>query len=246
MFNRKWRILLFMVIGLCFSIAPPIKADSTSTVKVSPAKLTLAANQTHTVVVEIENAANVYGVEVHLFFDPSQLQVVDSDQEKGGVQMVQGNFLDTDQGFPIVNKSDNETGEMTYALVLLAPAEPATGNGTLFSFDVMSVGEGESELTLTEVLIASPQGEPLPVVISSEESAFDGAPASDGAPTDQTAETAEQTTGTSEPAAEASEENAPSLTQSWVIQALVAVMSLIILMLGGYIAVMKRRNASHL
>lgn len=122
----------------------------------------LNPDQEAVVTVAIDSAANLYGLELHLKFDSTVIQVVDSDNALSGVQMHPGDIFDVSQSFLVVNQVDQDSGEITYAITLLAPAPPETGDGSLITFKLHAIDIGNSALELVNVIMASPDGEAVP------------------------------------------------------------------------------------
>lgn len=151
---------------LCLAILLTSKgqaqAQETAEVWLQPQTLSLNQGQKNSVVVRIESAANLYGVQIELFFDAAKIKILDANQAKAGIQIHHGDLLPFDEAFVAANEANNEIGTLTYALTLLAPAEPAAGSGTLIEFEVEALQDGDSELLLDTVILASPDGELLP------------------------------------------------------------------------------------
>ena len=162
---RKPRICGFalLLIAILLTSRGQLQAQETAVVWLEPQTLSLSKGQRSSVVVHIESAVNLYGVQIELLFDPEKIKVLDVDEAKAGVQVLSGDFLALEGSFVAANKTNNEAGELTYALTLLAPAEPASGSGTLIEFEVEALETGDSELLLDSVILASPEGERLPV-----------------------------------------------------------------------------------
>ncbi len=139
-------------------------AQSAATVSLAPAEPVLAAGETTTLTIQVAGASDLYGVELHLQYDPAVLQVLDADVNQAGVQLRPGDLLDPGAGFTVANRADNEAGALDYAITLLAPAEAVSGDGVLVSFDVRALADGSSELMLS-VILASAEGESLPVTV---------------------------------------------------------------------------------
>jgi hypothetical protein len=185
--------LLCIAIILCGS--GQLQAQDTAVVLLEPQTLSLDQGQISSVVVRIEEAANVYGVQLELSFDAGKIKVLDGDEAQTGVQITPGDFLTLDEGFVAVNEVNNETGQLSYALTLLFPAEPASDSGTLVEFEVEALETGSSDLLLGTLILASPEGAELPVRLPE-------VPEDDGRnnePEATTTETAESTL-TTEPA----------------------------------------------
>jgi hypothetical protein len=141
---------------------PLLPADGTQIIRIKPEILRLNPGQEANITIAIDSASNLYGFELHLKFDSTIIQVVDSDSDLPGVQVHPGDIFDLNQTFLVINQVDNETGEITYAITLLAPASPVTGDGTLIQFDIQAAAVGTSALELVDVIMASPDGEALP------------------------------------------------------------------------------------
>ena len=73
-----------------------------------------------------------------------------------------GDIFDVSQSFLVVNQVDQDSGEITYAITLLAPAPPETGDGSLITFKLHAIDIGNSALELVNVIMASPDGEAVP------------------------------------------------------------------------------------
>jgi len=131
-------------------------------VYLAPAEPVLAAGETTQLTIRVAGAMDLYGVELHLQYDPAVLAVLDADASRAGVQLSPGDMLDPAAGFPVANRADNQTGELNYAITLLAPAEVVSGDGVLVSFEVQALADGSSELALSAIL-ASAEGISLPV-----------------------------------------------------------------------------------
>ena len=78
-----------------------------------------------------ENVVDLYGAEVKLRYDPGILTVQDADPDRDGLQITEGDFLPTSNGFVVANQVDNLEGTITYALTLLNPAPPVDGTGSI-------------------------------------------------------------------------------------------------------------------
>ncbi len=140
-----------------------LMGQSNATVTIDPPTLTLDPGETASLAVLVGDANGIYGVEIRMVFDPGVIQIVDADPAQSGVQVIAGDFLDVNQGFLVVNRADNASGVITFAFTLLAPATPADGEGTLLEIALQAVGSDQSDLVLDSVILASPEGQPLPL-----------------------------------------------------------------------------------
>ena len=69
-----------------------VQANGTTSL-VSPASTEVVIGTTTTVDIRVENVTNLFGVEVHLSFDPALLEVEDANAGQAGVQIAPGPFL---------------------------------------------------------------------------------------------------------------------------------------------------------
>ena len=113
-----------------------------------------------TVDIRIENATRLYGVEVHLAFDPVRLQVQDADPDTEGVQIQKGDFPSPD--FVVQNQADNDEGTIDYAVTQMAPREAVDGSGVLATVTVKGRDKGPSSLTFVGATLANPDGQEIP------------------------------------------------------------------------------------
>lgn len=102
----------------------------------------------------------MYGIELHLKFDPQIIELTDNDPSKDGVQIQAGDWLKA--GFAAQNVVDNKQGKLDFAATLLNPAEPLQGAGSLVSLTVTAKGEGAAVLTLESAILANREGEAIP------------------------------------------------------------------------------------
>ncbi len=129
-------------------------------VGVDPAWQRIGPAGTTEVAIRIESVTRLYGVEVHLTFDPNYLEIQDADPDKPGVQLQTGSFPAPD--FVVQNQADNVQGTIDYAVSQLAPREPVDGGGVLATITVKARGEGTSRLAFTGAKLANPDGQQIP------------------------------------------------------------------------------------
>jgi hypothetical protein len=153
-------------------------AQVSTTVQVVPQNLSIRYGEKAQFSVEILDAQNMYGFELHIAYDPTKLQVVDGDPNVAGIQLLPGDLYEIGQGFLVASDADNETGKALFAFTLLAPAAPMEGNGSLIIIEVEAIGGGVSAIELEEVILASPEGEALPFAAIDGEVVVEGAPES--------------------------------------------------------------------
>ncbi len=78
--------------------------------------------------VRLADVVDLYGVELHLQFDPALVEVIDEDPATPGVQVAPGSILAGDG--PFLNQADNAAGRIDYAVMAVLSA-PFTGSGVL-------------------------------------------------------------------------------------------------------------------
>ena len=130
---------------------------------VSPPWQQVESGNTVNADLRIENVESLYGADVYLRFDPTRLEVQDTDPISPGVQIQPGSFLDAGQERVILNSADNLSGEIRYVASLQGPAPPVSGSGILASITFKGIAEGDSSLILDTVSLADDQSNPIAV-----------------------------------------------------------------------------------
>jgi len=117
--GKKWMLALVVATLMALPLVSAFAAgptDSNNTVKVTDASFRCGETGTSQILVSIANDPGVHGVEVHLSFDDTKLQVVDADSGLDGVQIAAEGGL-----FPlgeqvVVQEVDNEAGTILFAV----------------------------------------------------------------------------------------------------------------------------------
>jgi hypothetical protein len=139
--------------------APAGLAQGETMFRVEPPEITVGLGQVETVKIVIENVKELYGGEVHLKFDPSVVEVVDADPSRDGIQITPGDFLKPD--FVAVNKADNISGTIDYALTQLNPTPAASGSGVFMTVQFRGKALGKTTKITAKgnilAVIAGPQ-----------------------------------------------------------------------------------------
>ena len=154
-------------------------AAAAPTVVLGSAVLEVAAGQTEPLSVTVADVQDLYGLEIHLRFDPAVVQVADADLGKDGIQVAAGDFLSAD--FVAQNQADNQAGSIDYAVTQVNPNEPRSGSGTLLviRFQGGAAG-GASPLEVTNGLLTTRDGDLIPVTFANGEVRVKGAAAAAG------------------------------------------------------------------
>ena len=157
--------LLVLLALLSPAVNGPVAAQTVATVRPEPAALELAAGEIRTVEIRLENARDVYGIDVRGAFDPAIVEVVDADPAVAGAQMVPGAFPQPD--FIALNTTDNAAGTLRYVVTQVNPTTPATGTGIVFSFQMRGRAGGATDLAITLVEMSDRDGNLLAVTTGS-------------------------------------------------------------------------------
>lgn len=137
---------LLLVFFLSLGTPMPASSQPETTVSVSPSSITLDPGATASVEIQIDLAEgeSIRGFSVEIHFNPGRLSASN---------LIQGDFLDGFLPEP-TNGIDNETGIISFGVVQGA-VEPASGSGTLFSFDIQAkdiLGQTSLEIKEAELV----------------------------------------------------------------------------------------------
>ena len=128
------------------------------------AAASVALSKPSEVVIILDDVKDLYGVEVHLTFDPTIVQVEDLDPGFPGIQVTAGKAFSSGSSFVALNRANNDTGTIDFAVTLFKPAEPLQGNVEVASFSCVAVKPGSTGIDFAQVLLADKDANPLPVV----------------------------------------------------------------------------------
>lgn len=118
--------------------------------------LDLAIGEESNLAILLENARDVYAIDVQLTFDPALVEVVDANPSRPSTQIIPGVFPAPD--FVAINTADNAAGTIRYVITQLNPTPPANGQGVLFSLQLRGLASGETQLQVTTVEMADTNG----------------------------------------------------------------------------------------
>ncbi len=172
--------MLLLTYGVCLASSTVTRAAS-SKVQLSAKEPTVEVGKDAAVEVLIENAPTIYGADVRIVFDPRMLEVVDADQKVPGVQIEPGSFLDPKRSFALQHQVNNDAGRADYALTLVRPAPPASGNGQLAQITFRGKAEGTTTISVTQGQYGTQTGEVINATLGTlelEVFAKDGRPRS--------------------------------------------------------------------
>jgi len=151
-------IFLLLLLGWA---QPAYSQGNDAIVRMDTPTFEVGLGQVETLVIVLENAQDVYGIDVRAKFDPAYVEVVDVDPAKTGVQMTPGDFPQPD--FLVRNQADNQAGTLQYVVTEVNPTLPVNGKGTVLSIQVRGKKMGPSAFTIESVEIADRLGKKLPV-----------------------------------------------------------------------------------
>ncbi len=116
----------------------------TATLTLSPSATSVSVNNTFTANIIINtDGQGVYGVDINrLRFNPSILQVVDTDAGTAGVQITAGSLMP----MVVMNAIDNSGGSIQFS-ALANPGSTYSGLGTLATVTFRAVSAGTSNVT---------------------------------------------------------------------------------------------------
>jgi len=160
-------------------LTAPAHAQGSPVVRLEPAAAQVEVGETLSVEIVVENVSNLFGVEVHLVFDPALLEVVDADAGMAGVQVDLGPFLSVD--YTPQNTVDQGTGHIDFGYSQMPPATGRSGSGTIATITFRGKAAGVSPLTFSNVILADPDANPIPATTQNGDVTVGGTPT--GTPT---------------------------------------------------------------
>lgn len=138
-------------------------AQTAAVAAVTPADDSVGVGQTIDLAVEARDVQALYGMDVTMTYDPALVEVVDADPALPGDQVAMGLFLDA--GMAVINQADNAAGRIHFVMTQLNPAEPKSGSGILLVIRFRGKQEGETLVKLTDVQLATRDGEAIAVTV---------------------------------------------------------------------------------
>lgn len=137
---------------LCASICLVPRMANAATFALSPTSNSVSVGSTFTVTVLLNTTGqNTYGADLNfLRFNPSLLQVVDSDGGTAGVQIAPGSLM----AVTTVNSVDNTLGRVQFSQ-LANPGTTYNGSGTFATITFQAVGAGSASVTTDFTLNSS-------------------------------------------------------------------------------------------
>ncbi|MFH1084778.1 MAG: cohesin domain-containing protein [Chloroflexota bacterium] len=144
-------------------LPPPTRTPMTPfappALRFDPPTLDLAQGERRAVTLYVENVRGLYGIQVAIGFDPRIVRIADADPLIPGVQVAPGVAPQPD--LVAVNQVDHTVGLARYAALQLGERAPFVGSGAVLTLELIGLAGGVTRLSLTEHLLASPDGLPI-------------------------------------------------------------------------------------
>lgn len=157
-----WYRTIMIGLAVILLALPPL-AQADEPVRLILQNLPLQDDRLLVVTVQLEHITDLYGAQIRLKYDPAQLKVRDEDPRLEGVQIAPGPLLAFDDRFVAANSVDPRTGLIDFAVALLNPAPPISGQGVLATVVFEVVGSGPFEVQVVEAKFVSSKLTPVPV-----------------------------------------------------------------------------------
>jgi LysM repeat protein len=129
-------------------------AQNSTELKLVPNEAIISVGQTIEITVQVENIANLYGVEIFITFNPNLLEVVDADPNKPGTQIATGDFLSG--GMNDTNAVVD--GRISYIMQQVAPSSPSNGGGVLARITFKGIGSGQTDIKIDDLFLSDEGG----------------------------------------------------------------------------------------
>ncbi len=154
--NRKLILggILALALLITFGLFRSIQAEGTPLLWINPANPVINTGETVTVTIQLDQATDVFGVELEMTYDPAIVQIVDADSGTGGVQILPGTCPAPD--FVIQNTAYNITGTLNYAVTQFS--SPPCNGGNVAQVTFQAIANGTSPFDFTTHLIADTNG----------------------------------------------------------------------------------------
>lgn len=150
--------ILLVLLG---TTLPAAAQGQSAHVRPEAATLEVGAGQMVLLNLVLEDATEVYGIDLRANFDPAAVEVVDADAQREGIQMIPGPFLKPD--FMVRNVVDNTAGTLRYVITQVNPTEPASGAGVVLSLILRGKAVGaQSVFTINFIDLVDRRGNKLP------------------------------------------------------------------------------------
>ncbi|NUM44489.1 MAG: hypothetical protein HUU38_07250 [Anaerolineales bacterium] len=135
----------------------PTPTGTPALLSLQPASSDILPWETANLTVQLDNVANVYGIDFSIVFDPTKLSVIDANTILDGVQIATGSCPQPDS--VLFNTVNNTNGSISYAVTQLNPTLPCNGGDVAtIQFQCLDVNTS-SQISFIKSIIASPDEE---------------------------------------------------------------------------------------
>lgn len=154
-------VAMLMIVVLLSTRQAAAYPSQTTIVRCDPKTIAGVLGQDVVVDIYVENVAELYGADVRLGFDPTKMQVVDSDAAATGIQIEPlDTFLSPD--FVVRKVADNDAGTIWYAATQVNPSVEVTGSGPIARITLHPLEAGKFDLPITYQKIVKRTGVQIP------------------------------------------------------------------------------------
>jgi hypothetical protein len=147
--------LAMLVLALFVALTPIMSVSAQGQARVYLQPVLLQDERRVLVNLMVADVVDLYGVDVQLRYDPSQLQVEDANPRLEGIQIAPGPLLAADERFVVTNKVDATAGLITFVATLLNPAPPVSGQGVLATIAFRILGNGPYSVEIVRAQLVS-------------------------------------------------------------------------------------------
>lgn len=146
--------------GTATTTATPQPVTETA-LRVLPAAGSYPVGEPILVEVWVEDVTDLYAADIRLAFPAALVQVQDANPALPGIQVIpRSDLLSPD--LLVRREADNDAGTVWYAVTQVNPREPVSGSGALFAFTFEVVAEGTAVVTISEMTLATLDGDVIP------------------------------------------------------------------------------------
>jgi hypothetical protein len=132
-------------------------------VRIDPASLLIGIQQTGVTSVEAADVENLFGVDLHITYNPNVVEVVDADPTEEGVQVGLGALFDGVDFLVVTNQV--EDGVIDFVATRQAPSPVFSGTTSIIDITWLGQGAGQTDVVIMQADLANPDGQPLEVAV---------------------------------------------------------------------------------
>jgi len=161
---KQFMLILGGLLVLLLAVASPVRAlaRTDTVVRIEPTDVYLTPEETVKIEVWVDDVNSLFAFEIEIVFDSDYLFVKDANLDVDGVQVHQGDFLETQEGkyVVVVNRVDNQLGIIQFDMFQLGNETPSkSGSGILISFEITAKEQpAETTLEISSVLLSDRNG----------------------------------------------------------------------------------------